>query len=49
MVSGFSWFKEPHQRHDGLCTAVVDLGAQVIRVSLVDDEGCAHELRAGLI
>ena len=41
MVSGFSWFKEPHQRRDGLCTAVVDLGAQVIRVSLVDDEGCA--------
>ena len=41
MVSGFSWFKDQSQRRSGLCTAVVDLGAQTTRVSLIDDEGCA--------
>ena len=41
MVSGFTWFKDQNQRRSGLCTAVVDLGAQTTRVSLIDDEGCA--------
>jgi len=41
MVSGFSWFKDQGQRRSGLCTAVVDLGGQTTRVSLIDDEGCA--------